>query len=246
METIEYEIMYTVEDHHWWYRGMAAISRALLQRYIPSRKNLKILDAGCGTGAAMQTFLSEKGSVTGVDSSMIALDYCHLRTLKPLVNCSIENLPFTSASFDLVTSFDVMYAQTVIDVPSALRDLTRVLVPRGYLLIRLPAYDWLRGQHDIAVGTARRFTLQKISELLEKSDLTILHKSYANTFLFPLALIKRIFDNPRVKNTKTSDLSIRYGVLDKIFGKVLSLEATLVSRFCFPFGLSLMVMAQKK
>jgi methylase of polypeptide subunit release factors len=53
----EYEVMYQVEDHHWWYLGMECITCALLERALPQdreTRSLKILDAGCGTGAVMK------------------------------------------------------------------------------------------------------------------------------------------------------------------------------------------------
>jgi len=246
LDRFEYEVMYKVEDKHWWYRGMAAISRALLQRYLPSPSNLKILDSGCGTGAAMLSLLSERGTVVGLDLSLIALDYCRLRQLQRLTCGSVVDLPYASGSFGLVTSFDVLYAQSVPDVLSAMKELTRVLAPKGYLLLRLPAYDWLRGRHDIAVQTAQRFSIKAVTRLFHQCNLTILHQSYANTFLFPLALMKRLMENTRSEKVKTSDLTVEFGWLDKVLGKILSLEAPLISRWSLPFGLSLVAIAQKQ
>jgi SAM-dependent methyltransferase len=237
--------MYRVEDNHWWYRGMAVISRAVLQRWIPSQTNLRILDAGCGTGAAMQTFLSEYGRVMGLDLSFLALDFCRLRKARSLTCASVGDLPFASQSFDLVTSFDVLYSRSVPDVMAALKESARVLVPGGYLLVRLPAYDWLRGRHDAAVHTARRFTVKGITGLLQCSGLTVRHRSYANTFLFPLALVKRLAEHIRPAHATASDLAIRLGLLDRIFGMILSLEAPLVARTGLPFGLSMVTVAQK-
>ena len=67
MDSGEYEIMYGAEDRHWWYQGMATITRAILARWAHPTSNLKILDAGCGTGAAMTTYLADYGTVTGCD-----------------------------------------------------------------------------------------------------------------------------------------------------------------------------------
>jgi SAM-dependent methyltransferase len=245
LEPGEYEIMYRVEDYHWWYRGMAAISRAILYRWIPSQKNLRILDAGCGTGAAMSTFLPEYGGVMGLDLSLLALDFCRLRKAQFLTCASVGALPFPSQSFDLVTSFDVLYSRSVPNVVAALKEFARVLVPGGHLLLRLPAYDWLRGRHDAAVHTARRFTVRGIAELLHSSGLTVRHHSYANTFLFPLALVKRLAEHLFSVGAISSDLFTPPEPLNSIFGVLLSLEAPLVARTGLPFGLSVMAVAQK-
>ena len=245
MEPGEYEIMFKVEDNHWWYQGMTNISRAVLRRWIPSHSGLRILDAGCGTGAAMQTFLSEYGQVVGLDLSFLALGFSRLRNARFLTCASVGDLPFASQSFDLVTSFDVLYSRSVIDVLATLKEFARVLIPGGHLLLRLPAYDWLRGRHDAAVHTARRFTGNGTTDLIRKAGFTVDHCSYANTFLFPLVLIKRLVEHALPVRTSVSDLAVRFGLLDRIFGALLSLEAPLVVHPGLPFGLSVVAIAQK-
>ena len=61
--------MFEVETAHWWYLGMEKITRAILNQWHPSKPNTSILDAGCGTGAAMSTYLADYGNVTGIDVS---------------------------------------------------------------------------------------------------------------------------------------------------------------------------------
>jgi SAM-dependent methyltransferase len=243
MDPGEYEALFRAEDRLWWYRGMAAVSRSMLQRWIPPGADLRILDAGCGTGGAMQTFLAERGTVTGLDNSPLALDFCRQRGLHPLVRGSLAALPFADRSFDLVTSFDVLYAREVPDVRAALLEFRRVLIPGCLLLLRVPAYDWLRGRHDLAVHTARRFTLAGMTALLQESGLDLLHRTHANSFLLPFALARRLGDRLRPHSSGPSDVSLRYGSLDRILGAVLSLEAPLASRWCLPFGLSLYFLA---
>jgi ubiquinone/menaquinone biosynthesis C-methylase UbiE len=245
LEPLEYEIMYHVEDSHWWYQGMTTISRAVLQRWLHLRTNLRILDAGCGTGAAIQSLLSEYGRVAGLDLSMQALEFCRQRKVDSLTCGSVEGIPFASHSFDLVTSFDVLYSRSVPDVYAALEEIKRVLSPGGHLLLRLPAYDWLRGRHDEAVHTARRFTVKGIKNLLHSTGFTVIHSSYANTILFPFALGKRLAEHARPKRSSASDLIIRFGLLNRFFHMLLSLEAPLVARTFLPYGLSVVVMAQK-
>jgi methylase of polypeptide subunit release factors len=72
MEPDEYERMYHAENRHWWYMGMETITHTILNCFMSPRQNLKILDAGCGTGSAMSTYLAGYGKVTGFDISPIA------------------------------------------------------------------------------------------------------------------------------------------------------------------------------
>ncbi len=245
MDPQEYEIMYGVEDHHWWYRGMEVITRALLNRWYSPNHKLSILDAGCGTGAAMTTYLTDYGTVTGFDLSTLALKFCQRRKAYRLAQASVTHLPFADNSFDLITSFDVLYERGVTDDSESLAEFSRVLVKGGRVLLRLPAYDWLRGQHDIGIHTARRYTAGEVRGLLQQTGFSVDHISYANTFMFPAALLKRMTEQIWPPPVKQSDLTMNAGLFNQLLQNVLSLEAPLVSRIGLPFGLSVIAIGEK-
>ncbi len=245
MEPSEYDRMYQAETRHWWYLGMASITRAIIKQHISPTQGLTILDAGCGTGAAMSTFLGEFGKVTGFDISPLALGFCRVRSLTPLVQASVMKIPFPAGSFDLVTSFDVLYERAVSNDATALAELFRILRPGGFLLLRLPAYNWLRGQHDHAIHTARRYTASQVAQLLKATGFCLTHITYANTFLFPLALAKRLLERAWPPHPDSSDLSIQTGAFDSLFRHILSSEAPLAARTGLPFGLSVIALGQK-
>ena len=246
MDPREYELMYRVEEEHWWYRGMESITRALLDRWVRPAAPIQILDAGCGTGAAMTTYLADYGEVTGVDLYPQALEFCRKRNARRLSRASITNLPFAPASFDLVTSFDVLYERGVSDEVKALREFARVLTAHGRVLLRLPAYDWLRGKHDERVYTNHRYTRGRVRSLLQGGGFRIEHLSYANTWLFPLAVVKRLGERIFSPKEIESDLSLDTGIFNKIFQKILSSEAPFISRIGFPYGLSVIAVAVKE
>jgi SAM-dependent methyltransferase len=245
MEPNEYERMYHVENQHWWYLGMAAITRALLNHTMEPVTSWKILDAGCGTGAAMSTYLADYGSVTGFDVSPLALQLCQRRNLTMLARASVTEIPFPSDSFDLITSFDVLYEQAVLKDTDAMHEFFRVLRPGGFLFLRLPAYDWLRGHHDVTIHTARRYTIKTVTRLLEDSGFRTARITYANTFLFPLALAKRLSERIWPPAPDSSDLSMDFGVFNGLFKQILSSEARLVTHMALPFGLSVLALGQK-
>ncbi len=245
MEREEYEIMFRVETSHWWYSGMEAVTRAILDRSYRNVNSLRILDAGCGTGAAMTTYLSDYGIVTGIDLSRIAVDFARQRKTGRLAQASVVELPFAANSFDLVTSFDVLYEKGVPSDLSALKEFLRVLRRGGRLLLRVPAFNWLRGRHDLAVHTARRYTAVQLKDLVHQSGLVVERISYANMLLFPIAMTKRMTERFFSTNRQRSDLTLEPGPLNGMLQTLLEWEAPFVARTGLPFGLSVIAVGRK-
>ncbi len=243
MNLEEYEVMYKAENGHWWYGGMTAITQAVLDRAVGRGRNLRILDAGCGTGAVME-YLSGYGSVVGFDFSPEALRFCRKRQLDRLARASVMALPFPDSSFDLIVSFDVLCERAVEDDMVALREFARVLAPGGRVLLRLPAYDWLRGRHDEAVHIRHRYTTGEMRERFRKAGLESEHLSYANCLLFPIAAAKRMLERV-IPPQEQSDLTIGTGVFNGPLRAVLAAEAPLVARTGLPFGLTVVALGRK-
>jgi SAM-dependent methyltransferase len=243
MDPREYEIMYRAEQSHWWYQGMAEITRSILEIFYAPGSGLSILDAGCGTGAGL-LFLSKYGSVAGLDISPHALRYCAERGCTEIARASVMALPIQTESFDLVTSFDIFYFEGVHD-QTALQETARILRPGGRLLIRVPAYDWLRGTHDAKVSTAHRYTSKELSDKLVKGGFEVEFMSYANMILFPLALLKRFSERWRAPSQQDSDLAVNVGAFSRFLRSCLVLESRWIRRRRLPFGLSVVAMAKR-
>jgi ubiquinone/menaquinone biosynthesis C-methylase UbiE len=243
MDPKEYEIMYCAEQSHWWYQGMAAITRSVLELFYTPGSGLAILDAGCGTGGGL-LFLSRYGSVTGLDISAHALGFCAERGCTEVARASVMALPFHKHSFDLVTSFDILYFKDIQD-QAALQEAARVLRPEGRLLVRVPAFDWLRGTHDARVSTAHRYTSKELSNKLMKGGFEIEFMSYANMILFPLALLKRFAERWRLAPQQDSDIAVNVGIFSGFLKSCLVLESKLIRFWRLPFGLSVVAMAKK-
>ena len=243
MDPKEYEIMYQAEQSHWWYQGMAAITRVILEIFYAPGSGLRILDAGCGTGAGL-LFLSQYGSVTGLDISAHALRFCAERGCTEIGRASVMALPFQEETFDLVTSFDILYFEGIHD-EIALLETARVLRPGGRLLIRVPAFDWLRGTHDVKVSTAHRYTSKELALKLATGGLEIEFLSYANMILFPFALLKRLTEKWRLAPQQDSDIAVNVGAFSGLLRGCLVLESRLIRFWRFPFGLSVVAVAKK-
>jgi SAM-dependent methyltransferase len=237
MEREEYEIMYRAEESHWWYVGMAAITRSILDTWCGGKTGRRILDAGCGTGGAM-SWLSGYGEAVGLDLSPHALDSCRLRGHERICRGSVMTIPFSDESFDLVVSFDVLYFAGIED-GAALREFHRVLATGGRVVLRVPAYDWLRGAHDRRLSTGHRYTLGELKRKMEENAFEPVFLTYVNTFLFPVALIKRVFER-WLPIQSSSDTALEMKPLSRILRWFLVKESRMIRKHPLPFGLSIM------
>lgn len=243
MDKEQYDIMFRLEDHHWWYLGMREITSTLLSRNLNGTRSPRILDAGCGTGGMVQ-YLGKFGRVYGVDVAAEAMDGCRQRGLRTVSRGSIEAIPFADASFDVVVSFDVLYHQSVIDDVRALAEFNRVLKPGGLLLIRVPAYDWLRGVHDAAVHTRHRYSRTEMRAKLAATGFRPRKLSYVNSLLFPVAATVRLTEGTH-KPLK-SDLEMPSPATNWLLHSILRAEAALLRYFSFRWGLSVAAVAEKR
>jgi SAM-dependent methyltransferase len=172
----------------------------------------------------------------------VALELAQQRGVERLVRGSVEAIPFQSGTFDLVTSFDVLYHLAVGDDLAALAELKRVLRPGGLLLTRVAAYNWIRGAHDVATHTRHRYTRDELVGKLRETGFEVLRASYANFSLFPLAPAKRLFE--RREPTGPADLWQPPGLLNTLLANLLSSEAGPVARRGLPVGLSVVAVAR--
>lgn len=239
MKPDEYGRMYHAEGAHWWYAGMRSISFALLGERLP-RGGL-VLDAGCGTGGFLEK-IGQRARAVGVDLSPEASRLGRLRGAT-LARAEVGALPFPDDTFDLVTCFDVLYHRWVSDDRGAVAEMSRVLRPGGALLLRAPALAILRGAHDEAVLTRHRYTRHEVATLLSEAGLCVERVTYANTFLLPLLLVRRVLD--RVTRREGSDVEPLPGPIDRAFRGLLELEARLVRHVSLPAGASVFGLAAK-
>ena len=103
---------------------------------------LRVLDIGCGNGDTLGRYARHGARVVGIDLTGTALEYARSRfslLRLPIALAQAEGgaLPFSDASFDVVTSIGVLHH--IPDVDSAVREIQRVLRPGGVLRVMLYA-----------------------------------------------------------------------------------------------------------
>ncbi len=225
---------------------MRAVTASILDPHLPGRPELLVLDVGCGTGYSLKWLREKLGTraTFGVDISPHASVFWSEQGLDTAAIASAHQIPFKSEAFDLVTCFDVIYQLPGADAETAISEMHRVLKPGGLLFIREPAYDWMRAGHDLAVGTDHRYTLTKLKRLLTARDFALRRATYANSLLFGAAVPHRLASKWR--GSEESDVKPVAEWLNTALAAALKIEALLISRLSFPFGLSVTALAEKK
>ena len=234
--------MLAADDVHWWYRGRRRVIDAALE-CLGLPDDARILDAGCGSGRMLDE-LAAHGEVTGVDSDPACVAAAGARG-RNVLPAELPHLPFSGASFDLVTCFDVI--EHLDDDVAALRELRRVAVPSGRLLATVPAYQSLWSRHDVVNRHRRRYHAGSFAAAAETAGWTVERQTYFNSLLLPPAAALRIGERLRrpARARGGSDLDLTPARLDRVLELPLQLEAALVRRRVrLPAGLSLMTICR--
>ncbi len=241
-----YKNYFEVEKNHWLMKVRRMMVVDNLTKYFSrSPKEVKILDFGCGSGIFVGE-LGERGyDVSGTDISEEAIKFGELKGIKNLTIQDSHKLNYPDRQFDVVLSMDVL--EHLEDESWAIKEVARVLKPGGKFIVMVPAYQFLWGVQDEVAHHYRRYTLGGIKDkVLTSGEFKIVSSSYFNTILFlPIALVRlasRIF---KLKK-RQSDFDLNTPLLDKIFFSLFNFERKLLRYLKFPFGVSILLIAEKK
>ena len=175
MTELEKNIENTIETEY-WERCWKDENREDLLRYLTSYKNYKdevidifkqhnvrkVCDAACGFGAYSLAFASNGFEVSGFDISPTAVEI----TQQGLQSCGINRADYKVASildtgyadetFDGVIAHAVIDHLTVADAQKAIKELLRIIIANGLLLISFDtpeSEDFTRSHETIEPGT---------------------------------------------------------------------------------------------
>ncbi len=248
------------ESEFWWYRGMRAITAALLDPWLAAKSAgdaLAGLDAGCGTGFNALQLEKTKGlTLFGVDLAPLGIAYCRKRGFERSAVASITQLPFPDSRFDLVITLDVLSHLPAGDDRRALAEFARVLRPGGIVLIRVPAFRSLRSRHSAFIAETHRYRALELRRMLADagtdggadSGFDVLDSTYANALLSPIAFLKfRVVENLAKAPASSGVEEMPPRWMNHFLERILRAEAALLRLgMRFPFGQSLIVVARKR
>ena len=237
------------EARHFWFRGFRAFVTPLLRRAAGGRSDLRLLDCGCGTGANL-ALLARHGRAFGFDLSEVGLRIAQESNRTRLARASISAIPFPSESFDVVTSFDVIYSLDDDDERRAIAELYRVLRPGGFALVNVAAMESLRGDHSVLSREVRRYSRAELASKLAAAGFSIVRITYTNASLFAPMAVARALQRRRGLHAETQteaqhEIRVPPAPINAALTLLLQLESVWIRRFDAPFGSSLLCLARK-
>ena len=242
------ERTFEAEQRHFWFRGFRRFITPLLEEATAGRPNLRLLDAGSGTGANLP-FLQQYGTAFGLELFHRGIRFAHERGIPRLIQGSVAYLPMADASLDVVLSFDVLYCLETPTEQAAIREMFRVLRPGGAVVMNVAALDMLRGDHSALGGEVRRYTKSDLRRKLEQAGFTVRRITYTNAALFPITAAVRALQRLRGEKADAQnkgDFYVPPAPVNSLFAGALALEAKIIEAgIDMPVGSSLLCLARK-
>jgi SAM-dependent methyltransferase len=153
---------------------------------------IRILDIGCGDGFVSRRLFAgiDRKEITAVDINLTEERIRELQRLPGEIRY-LREAP-TEGVFDLVLVMDVL-EHVEEDLPFLASVVEKHLTPGGKVMITVPSFQVLYGQHDVDLGHYRRYRLSGVEDVATRSTLTVLASGYLfGSLLLPKLVYNRL------------------------------------------------------
>jgi SAM-dependent methyltransferase len=116
-------------DKNWPYFPVYVEKLRRVRQFLQTKRNLEILDVGCGEGVLVDEYRRLGYDITGLDLNF---------SRSGIVRGSVLQIPFVDDSVDVILCLDVLEHLNLLDQPSAIAEIRRVLKPGGVFLVTIP------------------------------------------------------------------------------------------------------------
>lgn len=239
------ELTSRAEATHFWFRGFRAFITPVIRDLSKGRRDLRIIDCGCGTGHNIRLMLEPYGRVVGFDVNEGGVAMSHALGAS-VVRADAAHVPFASESFDVATSFDVM--QCLEPDAAVVREMARLVRPGGAVVVTMAALEMLRGDHSESWQETRRYTPASAKALFVQAGLRVERVSFLFGSLFPLMLTVRVAQRLLRRfraHRPDTDIAVPSAPVNGLLTALVTAEASIAQRFSLPVGSSLLVVGKK-
>jgi len=246
MENQEFEIMYRVEQSHWWFRGKQFLLRQNLTPLDQTGlEKGRVLDIGSGTGITLKV-LEGFGDAYGMELSQQAIDFLKKRHLKRIIRADVSlSLPLKNDTFKTITCLDVL--EHLDNDVVLLKEMLRVCKPGGHILLTVPAFHVFWSPHDVALHHKRRYTRKDLLRSFPGLNCKVIKASYYNIILsIPILAVRKFKSLFLKKSPPKSDFHMDLPTFLNSFLELLFKAEIWCLKFMnFPFGVSILFILEK-
>ena len=248
MDANEFYNIAEVEQEHWWYKSLHDLVLNYICKHFDN-KNIKIIDACCGTGGLME-YLAKYGyhNTEGFDISETGLDIAKSKGLN-VFKADLKDIHdfYKNNYADVIICNDALYFFELDQQRIITSEIHNILKSDGLLIINLPALQSFRGMHDIIVNINKRINYKDIKYIYDLKKFKLISSTYWPFLLSPFIWSSRFIQRIKIRFNKDiqlkSDLKKEYYIISRMLYSVVSLENKLLKSK--PFGSSLFTVLKK-
>lgn len=240
MDVKEEDILGPEISEHWYY---VSKGRALLN-FVRHVRKATLLDVGAGSGIFSRQLLD-----AGICERATCVDPAYAEEREELHDG--REMAFVrdieGPGHDLLLMMDVL--EHVDDDVGLLRKYSESLPQGGWVLITVPAFQFLWSGHDVFLEHRRRYTRRQIEDVAVRAGLTVVRSRYFFGMLFPVVAAVRLYAARRLEEKRLapqSDLRKYSAPLNRALTLLHDLERVTLFRFNRVAGLTVFCLAQRK
>jgi SAM-dependent methyltransferase len=176
----------SIEDNSFWFDHRNNVITSLVKAFFPGGA---VFDVGGGNGyvaialqhAGIETVLVEPGAQGSRNAKA--------RGLNVVIQSTLEDCEFRDQTIPAFGLFDVL--EHVGNDLEFLQRLYGQLLPKGFLYVTVPAYNFLWSIDDDYAQHYRRYTVRTLTKRLESAGFTVRYCSYFFCVLMPAVFVLR-------------------------------------------------------
>lgn len=204
-----------------------------------------IWEVGAGNGAVCIGLSGLGHEAIAVEPLYAGARYIASRGLDSF-GSTLDELNLPDDSLPAIGVFDVL--EHISDPTPMLREFSRVLQKDGFLLITVPAHQFLFSEYDSSIGHFRRYSISELRSSLSTGGFELLNARFLFSFLVPLAWVLRVLPKKLgFRSSATSRKNARGQFrIAEILSPVFRFFVAFENLLRLPFGLSILALAKPK
>jgi 2-polyprenyl-3-methyl-5-hydroxy-6-metoxy-1,4-benzoquinol methylase len=237
-----------LEEDSFWFKHRNNIISESVKKY---NMNNHFFDIGGGNGFVAKRLQENGQLVTLIEPGELGAINAQKRGVNNVLCSTLEDAGINSNTLDSVGLFDVV--EHIEDDKGFLQKIFGFLKPGGHVYISVPAFNALWSNEDKDAGHFRRYSINQIKSVLQKSGYEIIYSTYIFSILPIPVFLFRTLPSKLGLNKNSNDLDKHQnehkenkGLVSKILDKIWAWELGQVKKNKrIPFGGSSFIVAKK-